>query len=273
MTNKVFTQTLKNRSFICVSGEDRYEFLQGLITNDIYKLKEQPLIYSWFLSPQGKYMHDFFIFEKDKQLFIDCQKSQQESLFKKLRLYKLRSKVTLSFFDDVITVLSLETKEQFIDESYIALDPRHVDMGWRLYIFGNEIQENFDKLEVPYEAKRYHLGIAEGDNEIIMNKSTLLEYRMDVFNAVDFDKGCYIGQELTARIHYRGLLKKEIVPFSITAKAVFEGKDIMLGDKNVGEVRGYDSSTGHGIALMKKEYITEAGHMLNDVPLVILMTM
>lgn len=255
MTNKVFAQRLKDRSFIEVSGEERFDFLQGLITQDINKIKETGLIYSWLLTPQGKYAYDFFIFTKGESLFIDCESGKSSALYKRLKLYKLRSKVSLSLYEEPIHVFAVWTEDMMHDKENIYQDPRHNGMGQRLYCFGSDEDPLVMFEPTSYQGKRYQLGIGEGSEEIIENKSTLLEYRMDALNAVDFDKGCYMGQELTARMHYRGLLKKSIVSFCIEGQRSLEGETVTCDDKNVGDVRAFDCDSGYGLALVKKEYL------------------
>lgn len=240
---------LDNRSFLTITGEDRYDFLQGLITNDIFKVEKQGLIYSCLLTPQGKYLFDFFIFEHDGALVIDCFSSDVEILFKKLRMFTLRSHVKLSITPDIFYVIAVLNSDKPTDE-HCYHDPRHEDMGYRFYSIAKP--ENLEPLSA-YQYHRYGLTIAEGASELIQQKTTMLEANMDVTGAVDFDKGCYMGQELTARTHYRGLVKKRYMSFQCDDRPDV-GMDITNDSgKLIGDVRAfiaYDDK-GRGIALMR----------------------
>ncbi len=242
---------LDNRSFITITGEDRFDFLQGLITNDIFKVKKDGLIYSCLLTPQGKYLFDFFIFEHDDALVLDCLEVDAPSLFKKLRMFTLRSHVKLSITPDLFHVASI-LSDEVVTDKYCFQDPRHIDMGQRLYT--DDENEKSTPSE-NYDYHRYGLSIAEGSSELIQQKTTMLEANMDVIGAVDFDKGCYMGQELTARTHYRGLVKKRYMSFEVKGDSGLDiGTDIKDdAGKLIGDVRAFVSnqSKHRGLALMR----------------------
>lgn len=192
---------LKNRGLIHIEGKDRKDFLQNLITNDLDKLTPTNQIYACLLSPQGKFLHDFFVREGDGFILLDCEGGERaQDLFKKLNMYRLRADVQISVEEtnDVYTVFGAPD---------IGLaDPRHSDMGTR----------SFEKPELPekpfeeWDRKRIELCIPDGSRDLIVGSSTMDEAQMDTLNAIDYKKGCYIGQELTARMHYRGLGKKHL---------------------------------------------------------------
>lgn len=201
MTETPYFTTLRNRGLITVSGADRRTFLQGLISNDIDLLDKQPCVYACLLTAQGKFLHDFFITEKDDVLLLDCEGGARASdLAKRLSLYKLRARVEIQFLEEnsVYTVIG---KERGVP------DPRHWNIGYRSF----EKPEGME--ERPFEAWDHHrilLTIPDGSRDMIVEQSTLLECNIDKLNGISFEKGCYIGQELTARMHYRALVKRRL---------------------------------------------------------------
>ena len=183
---------------ILVEGTDRYDFLQGLITQDITLLKPGLMLYSAFLTPQGKYLADFFITEKDGIIGLEGYEPQMQDVLKKLNLHKLRSDVTLS-------LAPAETYVSFTTGDY--KDPRHNDMGYRSYTRPQGDETDIDA----YHKKRICLAIPEaGDMEA--GQSSPFEGNLDRLHAISFSKGCYMGQELVSRIHHRGLVKRRLQP-------------------------------------------------------------
>ncbi|MDB2683048.1 folate-binding protein [Alphaproteobacteria bacterium] len=238
MPDEPFFVTLKNRGLIKISGKDRYAFLQGLITNDIEKLETLPSIYACLLTPQGKFLHDFFITENNNELLLDCEGGQRtEDLAKRLTTYKIRANIEITTTPEN-TVYSIFNSEHGIP------DPRNSEIGNRSF-------EKPDCEEKPFETwdtRRITLTIPDGSRDMIIDKSTLLESNIDKLNGIDFDKGCYIGQELTARMHYRGLAKKHLQTITENIRPFGEEMRDQNG-KLIGEMR---SSCGDiGIALLK----------------------
>ncbi len=200
MTQKPFYTRLENRGLIHIEGEDRHNFLQGLITNDIEKLASGALLYACLLTPQGKFLHDFFIHEGDGFILLDCEGGDRaQDLFTRLNMYRLRADVQISVEESAPVYA--------IFNSGIGLrDPRHSDMGMRSFEQPDLEERPFDE----WDENRIKLTIPDGSRDLVIEKSTMDEGRMDTLNAIDYDKGCYIGQELTARMHYRGLGKKHL---------------------------------------------------------------
>lgn len=257
---------IDNRCFIKITGEDRFSFLQGLITNDVYKLESQPLVYSCFLTAQGKYLFDFFLFLDEEAILLDLKKEHAQSFFKKLRIYKLRSKVAIELLENqayrvLYSLNEIADREQFLG----GKDPRREDLGYRYYVDEDMDLSAYHLFD--YEAYRYAKGIVEGSQDLIQDKSTMQEGFMDELGAVDYKKGCYIGQELTARIHYRGLLKKQLIPFSFKGEPQL-GEVISLDGKEIGEVRSFytiKNGAGYGFALMRlKENFKEQNFSLEN---------
>ncbi|MCD8562664.1 MAG: folate-binding protein [Alphaproteobacteria bacterium] len=186
-----------------LKGPDAKDFLQGLITNDIGKASPDTLLYACLLTPQGKFLHDFFITEQqDGALLLDCEGGERAAdLAKRLGMYKLRKDVTVEMQEQnpVYVVLG--------DKSLGLPDPRHPSLGYRSF----EKPDNLPEAPfVTWDSLRISLTVPDGSRDLIVASSTMDEAQMDSLNAIDYQKGCYVGQELTARMHYRGLGKKHL---------------------------------------------------------------
>ncbi len=252
MTQLPFFTTLKERGLIKISGIKSKDFLQALITNDINLLNSKDCIYACLLSPQGKFLFDFFITQdNENNLLLECEgKERSLNLAKTLNMYKLHLDIDISVNENtkIYSIFGLD--------KYGYKDPRHKDMGYRSFIKPRNIDEkSFDE----WDKHRISLTIPDGSRDLIVNKSTMDEGNMNRLNAVSYDKGCYIGQEITARMHYRGLGKKHlhtihksnlnIDEFPEKSEPIYNKKTI------IGEMR---SSNGDiGIALIKDEWATK----------------
>lgn len=243
--SSVFFTALPDRGMVTITGPDRRAFLQGLTTNDVSFLEQQPCVYSCLLTPQGKFLHDFFVTEDTDTLRLECEGGKRaEDLLTRLKPFRLRSKITL---DLIATVPVFVGAGPLPAEAFP--DPRHADLGWRSYSQPQNMPENsFEK----WDEHRILLGVPDGSRDMVPGSSTLAEYNIDQLNGVSYTKGCYMGQELTARIHHRGLMKKrlEIVHASDLGYSLPPpGSDIRLKDDRIGEMR---SSCGDsGLALVK----------------------
>jgi len=270
MSNITFCK-LENRGIIAVSGADSRSFLQGLISNDIEKVSESTAVYSTFLTPQGKYLFDFFISQSGDELLMDCEKDRLPDFMKRLRLYKLRAdvevldrsenfQVVAIWGDGAIEATGLTPEAgaaKTVTGGTLSVDPRLADAGLRAVLpVGTTSIDGLTMSEVgftDYDAHRLTLGLPESSRDLIVDKSTLLECGIDDLNGIDWKKGCYMGQEVTARSKYRGLVKKRLVPVEVDGPAPEAGTLIMAGDKQAGEMR---SSTGDkGLALIKLEFL------------------
>lgn len=240
---------LKERSILEITGDDRKKFLQGLITNDINKASEATLIYSAMLNSQGRFLYDLFICEIGETLILDCLATRRDEILKKLNFYKLRSKVDIKKNDDSF-VISNSSGDGFID-------PRNNDLGFRSYV--KDYSASNDN---SYHQKRISLKIPESEHDLTYEKSFILEFDFDNLNAIDYQKGCYVGQELTARTHYRGEIRKKI--FHIELPEIISPADsnslTFLKDSKItceGKTSGIILSTVffesklHGLALIR----------------------
>ncbi len=237
-------EMLQNRAIIEIEGEDRKKFLQGLVTNDVNKVSGKNLLYTAMLNAQGRFLYDFFIFEEGEKLVVDCDKSRRDEIVQKLSLYKLRSKVTLKKNDE-LQVFCAESGEGFID-------PRHAKLGVRLY---KKAESEFNsKNDSDYLMRRISLKIAEGESDLTHEKSFILEFDFDNLNAIDYQKGCYVGQELTARTHYRGEIRKKLFHVVINGATVpAKNSEITCEGKSAGIILSSVSSENkiHALALIK----------------------
>lgn len=189
-----------NRAILKIDGPDRLAFLQGLVTNDVNKLASQGIIYAAILSPQGKFLADFFLVAADDSILLDTDATQADDLVKRLTLYKLRSKATIERVDMAVTRGIGPAPEGALN------DPRHPDMGWRLY--GKSLEQGEP---VDWDARRVRACIPETGAELTPGESYILEHGFERLNGVDFRKGCYVGQEVTARMHHKTELRKGLV--------------------------------------------------------------
>ncbi|MCB1562959.1 MAG: folate-binding protein YgfZ [Alphaproteobacteria bacterium] len=228
MPNPFFV-TLKNRGLIHIEGQDRHAFLQGLITNDIGLLKPGVILYACLLTPQGKFLHDFFIHEGENFLLLDCEGGvRARDLYERLLKYRLRADVQISVEENspVYAVFG---------ENNLGLpDPRHMEMGRRSFEKPAELEERAFEA---WDRQRIGLTIPDGSRDLTPEKSTLDEGHIDRLNGVSYDKGCYVGQELTARMHYRGLGKKHLQTVPINALPVGAELRSSCGDVGLALVR------------------------------------
>lgn len=213
---------LNDRKILQISGDDAKSFLQGLITNDINLLETKNLIYSANLNANGKFFADFFIFKKKENYFLDCHIHQIEEIAKKFNFFKLRANVEIKIRDDFKVFFMNEVGEQ---------DPRIDGFGYRLYDEKNQITPSKASFLIKYHEKRIFQKLPEGYYDLTPDKSYIAEYNFDEINAVSYQKGCYVGQETTARNHYRGQIRKKIFLFEINNVSI-ELKEIIEKNNN-----------------------------------------
>ena len=246
---------LENRGLISVTGDDAKEFLQNIITNDIEKVDQNNSIYSALLSPQGKYLHEFFIIYLDKGYLIDCDNNSKEDLISNLSKYKLRSKVDLKDLssDYVVGVINFEkfneiqseTKESsdtiIYRESPLFIDPRKKELGARILSSLEKIHLTIKKLSLKIvDSKEYFnhahdLGIPEKGLVNLKEQLFGLEANFEELNAIDFKKGCYVGQENTARMKLKNKLRRRLLPLK-TDKEIKIGEDLNFGEIKIGKI-------------------------------------
>lgn len=223
-----------DRRVIEITGEDREHFLQGLITNDVKRLKDGA-VYAALLTPQGKFMVDFFLVAEGETILMDVPASEAETLLKRLTMYKLRSKVGLEITDRTVSRGPGPAPEGAVQ------DPRNPEMGWRAY--DGRPSEDFD-----WDAIRVAHCIPEFGVELTPD-TFILEAGFDQLHGVDFKKGCYVGQEVTARMKHKTELRKGLKTVEIEGAAPV-GTDIVTED---GKIAGtvFTQSGGRAIAYLR----------------------
>ncbi len=224
------------RKVYTVSGADRLTFLQGLLTNDVLHLGTRGIVYAALLTPQGKFLSDMFVLAQGGVLMLDLDASAADSVVQRLTMYRLRADVQIAPNDLAVTCgLNNAPDTAFAD-------PRHAALGWRHY--GDAI----DAAPVDWDALRVAHIIPQAGTELIPNESYILEAGLDRLNGVSFRKGCYVGQEVTARMRHKTDLKKALVRVVVTGAAPV-GTPVMAGEKTIGTL--FTQSGGFGLAHLR----------------------
>ena len=247
---------LDDRAILYLNGEDIKEFLQNLISNDINKVSEANTCFTSLLSPQGKFLYEFIIIKHKSGYLIDCEKSQADGLFRQLSIYKLRSKVEILNLSNEFVVAAF-SHEKFLTfdeaqdisgftlkyrEDPIFLDPRNKQLGARLIINLEKLYLSLKKLDLhdsnlsEYYSYSHKLGIVPKDLNKLQNKIFGIECNYEELNGIDFKKGCYVGQENTARIKLKNKLSKRLLPISMVNGELTEGESIYYNDNEIGKV-------------------------------------
>ncbi|MEV5033937.1 YgfZ/GcvT domain-containing protein [Sphingobium sp. LMC3-1-1.1] len=191
--------TLTDRALLRISGEDAKSFLQGLLTRDVLKLKEGEPRWTALLTPQGKVLFDFILWAGGDDVLIDCEGAQADALMKRLTIYRLRRKVAIMPEDALAVHWALEAPGK-------PFDPRLSELGHRWIAAPDE-----GDASAAFRAHRLSLGIFEGAGELGQDQLLWLETNAGELSGVDYDKGCYVGQENTARMHYRNKVSRRLV--------------------------------------------------------------
>ena len=254
--NKKKVYILEDRGILFIQGKDSKEYLQNLITNDINKVNETNSCFASLLTPQGKYLFDFLIIKHKDGYLLDCEKLQVEDLYNQLDLYKLRSKVEILNLSNefVVAAFSYDKFLTFNEakdspgftikyrEDPILLDPRNKTLGARLIINLEKLYLSLKKLDLYHaDLKEYYslshkLGIVPKNLNKLQNKLFGIECNYEELNGIDFKKGCYIGQENTARIKLKNKLSKRLFPIDLVNGKLHEGESIYNKDIEIGRV-------------------------------------
>lgn len=236
---------LPHRSVIAVGGADRAEFLQGLISNDTAKVGPGRAIWAALLTPQGRFLNDMFVVEDAHGTFlVETERERAAALARKLKMYTLRSKVTVedrSAGMEVAVVFGAEAEKVLpVAGATAFVDPRLPELGARVLAPAGQAAALLKLPEAPlagYEALRLRLGVPDGSRDLIVEKGLLLESGFDELHGVDWQKGCYMGQELTARTKYRGLIKRRLFPVKVEGPLPPSGTPVQRDGREVGEIR------------------------------------
>jgi folate-binding protein YgfZ len=275
MADKVYAR-LDQRAVIEIGGEDRRAFLQGLVSNDMAKVAPDRAVHAAMLTPQGKFLFDMFVVEHGDRFLLDVEAARADELRKKLSMYKLRSKVTIAaapntvvfavMGDGAAAALGVGAEAGSAEEfagGTVFVDPRLAEIGLRALLSedgGARVLEANDIIAADFgewDRARLLLGLPDGSRDLPVDKALLLENGFEELNGVDFQKGCYMGQELTARTKYRGLVKKRLMPVEIEGPTPEPGAEIRLGEAEAGEMRS--ACGGIGLALIRLDQFRASG--------------
>jgi folate-binding protein YgfZ len=257
---------LPDRGVVKVSGEDARNFLNGLVTTDVTELAPGLGRFGALLTPQGKIIVDFLITEAPSGhgggFLIDCPRALAQGLADKLGFYKLRAKVTVENLSDSLGVLAAWDGDFTLKPDLSYADPRHPALGWRILIPEELKQKVADLIGADlvdsglYEARRIASGAPRGGLDFMYGDAFPHETNMDRLHGIDFDKGCYVGQEVVSRMQHRGTARTRTVKVLLDGFAPEPGTAILAGDKQVGTI---GSTAGqHGLALIRTDRVTNA---------------
>ena len=270
---------LDGRGILAVAGPDRRQFLQGLVSNDVEQLAAGRAVYAALLTAQGRYLHDFMMAERDETIWLEAEAARLADLKRRLSIYRLRAKVEIAerpelavavaFGDDALAAFGLPDEPGAMrpfDGGVALTDPRLPALGAR--IIGDRRSVGGAGAELApgefagYDRHRLALGIPDGSRDLVPEKSLLLESGFDELHGVDWQKGCYVGQELTARTKYRGLIKRRLFPVAINGPTPAPGAIVMLDGRDAGEMRS--SRDGMGLALLRLDAAAAGGVLTAD---------
>jgi len=250
------------RGLLRITGEDRATFLQGLVSNDVLAVGERHGIWAALLTPQGKYLHDFFVVGQGEALLIDGEGARIADLKRRLSMFRLRAKVAVDDVGEGFEVwhgwgggaldafdLAEPGAARPVGDAFVLADPRLPALGIRLIApkgRGGALlaERGFSAGDwADWDLLRLSLGVPDGSRDLVAEKSILLESGFDELNGVSWTKGCYMGQELTARTKYRGLVKKRLMPVRIDGPLPSPGTPVMKDGAEAGEIRSGQDQT------------------------------
>ena len=248
--------TLEDRGFIQVNGPEAKDFLQNIVTNDLEKVTSNSTVFSSILTPQGKYLFEFFILKLKNSYLLECEKKSTIEIIKLLNFYKLRSKADFIDLTDkyVAAIISLEKFKEINNSSLLKgstasyqddpvyIDPRNIKLGAKIISKLENIHLTIKKLNLKitdkkkYYSKSFELGIPQVDLNKLKEKIFCVENNLDELNGIDFKKGCYVGQENTSRIKLRNKLRRRILPVQKISGNVSESDVIKYKDHEIGKI-------------------------------------
>ncbi len=223
--------SLPRRGVVEIAGADRVAFLQGLVSNDVEAAAVGHAVWAALLTPQGKYLADFFIFSAGDTLLLDCDHAAMPMLLTRLPRFRLRAQVTIAARDELSVYAGWNAT---VPPGIAAPDPRLPGAGFRLL---SDLPVAATATEADYDRHRLALGLPDGGRDLEPEKTVLLEAGFDELHGISWTKGCYMGQELTARTKYRGLLKRRLVPVAIDGALPTPGTPVLRDGVEVGTMR------------------------------------
>lgn len=237
---------LAERGVVAVAGRDRVAFLQGLVSNDIAAAAPGHAVWTALLTPQGKWLADFFVFSDAERLLLDCEAEQVAPLVQRLSRYRLRMDVQIVPVPEVKVFVAWGDAPSAA--GIVAPDPRLPDFAWRI-LSADGLACNATPRD--WDAYRLAAGLPDGSKDLEADRTVLLEAGFDELNGVSWSKGCYMGQELTARTRYRGLIKRRLIPVDVVGKLPERGTPVTSDGAEVGTMRS--GRDGNGIAVLRLE--------------------
>lgn len=244
-------EVLSSRAVIQITGPDSAKFLQGMVTNDIIK---NTYSYNYLLTNQGKYLFDFFVYKKSEESYLlDVCKERASDLIKKLSMYKLRSNCEINDSSSNFTILYSQNNPNS-GEIFSVKDPRYKKLGYRSFIEAVNINDLPETANSLYIADKYKYTIVDGHIDLEFDRSIPIEYGADELNAIDYQKGCYVGQEVISRVKYQGVIRKKIFNIEFGTEIALNLKGAKITDlqgNKIGIVCSHYSN--HAIALIREE--------------------
>jgi tRNA-modifying protein YgfZ len=238
---------LEDRGIVRLGGADARAFIQGLISNDVSLLTPERALYAALLTPQGKYLFDFILVERGETILLDGERQRLGALIQRLTMYRLRADVSLEDASEGLAVLALFDRSAIppgaIADDAALVDPRLPELGLRFVLSRERVAgfiaehglQQVDHAE--YERLRLTLGVPDGSRDLVVDRSLLLESGFEELHGVSFSKGCFVGQELTARTKHRGLVKKRLLPVRVDGPLPVPGTPVTRGGRDAGELR------------------------------------
>jgi folate-binding protein YgfZ len=257
---------LPDRGVVEVAGEDARKFLNGLLTTDVTQLVPGQARFGALLTPQGKIIVDFLVTEAPaaagERFLLDCPRAQAAAFADKLKLYRLRAKITVDNLSDRIGVLAAWDGDIAGGPELGFVDPRLPALGWR--ILGREADAPEMAASIgaelvdatAYEAHRIAQAVPRGGLDFIYGDAFPYETNMDLLHGVDIGTGCYVGQEVVSRMHHRGTARTRVAKVLLDGPAPAPGTPIMAGDKSVGTLGS--AAEGSGIGLIRIDRVSDA---------------
>lgn len=256
-------EILQNRSLLHITGPDSGKFLQGLTTNDVIK---NIYSYNYLLNNQGRYLFDFFVYQQTPEsYFIDINQSSLDSLLKRLMMYKLRSNLDIK---DVSLQYNILYSKSFIEANveFSLQDPRYNKLGYRALIESTKIDHFNETIDNLYISDKYNYAIIDGYLDLAYDRSIPIEYGAEKLNAIDYSKGCYIGQEVISRVKYQGVVRKKIFKLQLDTEIKILEQETKITDLDGNKIGIICSHYKHQIiALLREEKFLNLKHKIAKI--------
>lgn len=268
---------LEDRGVVRLGGADVRAFVQGLISNDLDLLTSDRILYAALLTPQGKYLFDFLLHDRGDTILVDIERRRLAALIQRLTMYRLRSDVTLEDAGEEYAVLAVFDRSPIapdvITDPAALVDPRLPELGLRVVLPRERVasfiaEHGLNQVEhAEYDRLRLTLGVPDGSRDLVVDKSLLLESGFEELHGVSFTKGCFVGQELTARTKHRGLVKKRLLPVRVDGALPAPGTPVTRGGKDAGEMRSGSGNLALALLRLDQLAATEAPLLAGDAVL------